>query len=95
MFNAPANLTFENARTALEAGLRAIGSGDCSVDLAAVATADSSAVAVLLAWQRAAKARGAMLVLRNMPASLDSLMALYDVRSLLQQEEARTDLPHH
>lgn len=95
MFNAPADLTFDNARAALDAGLQAIGSGDCRVDLAAVTAADSSAVAVLLAWQRAAKARGAALTLHNMPASLDSLMALYDVRSLLQKEEARTDLPHH
>ncbi|WP_293777698.1 STAS domain-containing protein [uncultured Oxalicibacterium sp.] len=95
MFQAPADLTFKHARFALEAGLRAIGSGVCGVDLGGVTAVDSSAVAVLLAWQRAAKERGAMLALHNMPSSLDSLLALYDVRPLLQAGAARVDLPHH
>jgi ABC-type transporter Mla MlaB component len=38
----------------------------------------------LLAWQRAAKAAGQSLQFLNPPASLQSLLQLYDVAQLLQ-----------
>ncbi|GGC05886.1 hypothetical protein GCM10007205_13780 [Oxalicibacterium flavum] len=95
MYQPSTSLTFANARPALEAGLRAIAQGERAFDFGATTTVDSSAVAVLLAWQRAAKERGGSLVLHNLPANLASLLSLYDVAPLLETAPARADLPHH
>lgn len=77
-------MTFANAKNALDEGLRAIAAGQQSIDLAGVATIDSSAVAVLLAWQRAALTQAGVLRFANPPASLSRLAALYGVADLLQ-----------
>jgi len=95
MFCTPSSLTYEHASPALNAGLQAIAGGEFAFDLAAVQTVDSSAVATVLAWQRASKARGASLALHNVPPSLLSLMSLYDVDGLLGLSAPRVDLPHH
>jgi len=50
-------------------------------DFAAVPNADSSALSVILAWQRAAGE--GRLRLRNLPQSVMSLAKLYDVDELL------------
>ena len=61
--------------------------------------ADSSAVATLLAWQRAAQARAVPLTFANLSDNLRSLIALYDVSALLGADSSaassRSDLPHH
>jgi phospholipid transport system transporter-binding protein len=72
-----------NAASLLQLGEAAIGSGDSRFDLSAVKRCDSSAVALLLAWQRAAHARGQHLELEGVPASLCSLASLYGVNSLI------------
>jgi phospholipid transport system transporter-binding protein len=83
MFKPSASLTVANAKTALAEGLGAIASGQTGFDLADVTVVDSAAVATLLAWQRAALARGATLAFSNLPANLQSLAALYGVAELL------------
>ena len=60
------------------------------IDLSRLATVDSSAVATLLAWKRAAAARNASLALSNLPANLQSLVALYGVDELLQVVRKRS-----
>lgn len=77
------SLTFQNARTVLEQGCAAVRSGETVIDLANIKTADSSAVAVLLAWQRSAAHAGTKLTYVNIPPSLSSLAALYGVDSFL------------
>ena len=77
------SLTFANARLVLTEGLRAIAAGQPEIDLSRLATVDSSAVATLLAWKRAAAARNTPLALTNLPASLQSLAGLYGVETLL------------
>jgi phospholipid transport system transporter-binding protein len=77
-------LTASHAREVLEAGMRAIESGQTVFDLAAVTEVDSTAVAALLAWQRAARARGAQFSALNQPSSLTSLAHLYGVADLIQ-----------
>jgi phospholipid transport system transporter-binding protein len=72
-----------NAASLLQAGEAAIRGGDLRFDLSSVQRCDSSAVALLLAWQRAARAQGRQLELRGIPASLHSLATLYGVDSLL------------
>jgi phospholipid transport system transporter-binding protein len=76
-------LTHASAKAALAAGLARIGSGATAVDCAALTQFDSSALAVLLAWQRAATARGTPLMVVNLPAGLSSLAQAYGVDSLL------------
>jgi phospholipid transport system transporter-binding protein len=51
-------LTFETANAALEQGCAAIGAGETVFDLGGVRAADSSGVALLLAWQRRARDAG-------------------------------------
>lgn len=74
-----AAISNENAAALLAAGIEAIRAGDADFDLSAVRQVDSSAVALLLAWQREAQARGARLALFNVPAGLVSLAKLYGV----------------
>lgn len=76
-------LTFETGRAALEQGYEAIRAGQTVFDLSAVHTADSSSVALLLAWQRRALAAGQSLAYVNVPANIDSLANLYGVETLL------------
>ncbi|NMM37352.1 MAG: STAS domain-containing protein [Glaciimonas sp.] len=83
MFQPGHLLTFGNATTVLEQGLQALAQQQSVIDMAAVTTVDSSAVAVLLAWQRAASASKLLLTLDNLPSNLHSLIALYGVEDLL------------
>ncbi|MGZ3184013.1 MAG: STAS domain-containing protein [Telluria sp.] len=76
-------ITFQNARAVLEQGCAAIRGGQLELDLAGIKAADSSAVAVLLAWQRTARAAGATLRIHNVPAGIQSLAHVYGVDSLL------------
>ncbi|SHH65705.1 lipid asymmetry maintenance protein MlaB [Massilia sp. CF038] len=87
------SLTVQNATSALDQGLAAIKAGTTVFDLASVKLADSSAVAVLLAWKRAARKSGTALSYVNVPAGLQSLAALYGVDSFLVESPA--NLHHH
>jgi phospholipid transport system transporter-binding protein len=84
-FATGATLTHESAKAALSAGLTQIASGATAVDCAPLTQFDSSALAVLLAWQRAASQRGAILSVVNLPAALASLARAYGVDSLLHE----------
>ncbi|MDY7577741.1 STAS domain-containing protein [Herbaspirillum sp. RTI4] len=83
MFLPASNLNFANANEVLEAGLRAIEAGQTTIDLGSLLSVDSSAVAILLAWRRAAEKKGAALELTQMPSNLQSLTELYGVSALL------------
>lgn len=82
------SLTVLNATAALERGLAAIRAGQTVFDLRHVLTVDSVAVAVMLAWQRAARQAGFALELRNLPPALQSLTKLYGVCTLLFPDAA-------
>jgi phospholipid transport system transporter-binding protein len=82
-FETGTTLTHASAKAALEAGLQRIAAGASGVDCAPLAQFDSSALAVLIAWQRAAQARGAALEVVNLPAGLASLAHAYGVDNLL------------
>jgi phospholipid transport system transporter-binding protein len=77
------SITNANAQPLLQQGLAAISAGDVAFDLTAVAHCDSSAVALLLAWQRAARDSGVKLALAGVPKDLLSLAALYGVEVLV------------
>jgi phospholipid transport system transporter-binding protein len=82
-FETAAVLTHESAKRALESGLSRIAAGATEVDCAPLKQFDSSALAVLLAWQRAATSRGAALGIVNLPVGLASLAQAYGVDTLL------------
>jgi phospholipid transport system transporter-binding protein len=72
-----------NAAALLRDGEAVIRDGDSCFDLSSVQRCDSSAVALVLGWQRAALALGRHLELHGIPASLRSLATLYGVDSLI------------
>lgn len=78
-----APIFFAGASAALAAGRAALTPEVAEIDLAAIDDADSSALAVLFAWLRDAKARNIPLRIVNPPAGLLSLAALYGVDDFL------------
>tara|TARA_R110001599_G_scaffold64023_4_gene179421 strand:- start:92536 stop:92826 length:291 start_codon:yes stop_codon:yes gene_type:complete len=93
MFEVGRSLTFDNANSHVDAGLRAIQQGETAFDFAAVTTVDSSAVATMLAWQRAARGTGKALAFSSVPANLGSLISLYDTADLLVTSSATDSAP--
>ena len=81
----PASLTLEDAAGTVSAGLQALAAGETGIDLASLQRFDSSAVAVLLEWQRAATASGKTLQVSNLPEGMVSLARLYGVAHLLDR----------
>ncbi len=74
---------------AREAGIAAL-----HVDCAGLSQVDSSALAVLLSWERSARAAGIALDIAGAPEALSNLAALYGVESLLAIAPA-TAAHHH
>ncbi len=79
-----ARIANDNASALLEQGLAAIRSGDTEFDLSAVKECNTAAVAMVLAWQREASARGGALRLTGLPGNLTSLAQLYGVDELVR-----------
>lgn len=78
-------MTMPVAKDLLAEGEAAIASSATSFDLAAVTEMDSSCLAVVFGWMRAAKAAGKSLRLLNPPQNLLSLAEVYGVADLLPQ----------
>jgi phospholipid transport system transporter-binding protein len=76
-------LTFDNAQAALTQGCAALAAGETEFDFGGVKAADSTALALMLAWQRRAQAQGRALKFLNVPANVDALAKLYGVDGLL------------
>ncbi|HLO63041.1 MAG TPA: STAS domain-containing protein [Azonexus sp.] len=78
-----APLTMANAGGLLDAGRSALRPGEVIFDFSAVDEADSSAIAVMLGWLRAADGAGARVKFAHIPAGVRSLAELYGVADLL------------
>ncbi|MEO8037200.1 MAG: STAS domain-containing protein [Betaproteobacteria bacterium] len=78
-------ITLVNVTALLAEGLGMIDRDCVQIDLAEVTEADSSAVALLIEWARAARRAGRRIVYLNLDNSLRSLVSLYDVGELLPQ----------
>ena len=76
-------LTFDNAQAALDQGCAALAAGETVFDLGGVKATDSTAVALMLAWERRARASGRSLKFINVPGNIDALAAVYGVDGLL------------
>lgn len=67
----------------LPQGTTAATTGDLIVDFTATTDIDSSALALLMQWRRAAEAAGHHLMLEQVPHNLQVLADLYGVSFLL------------
>ena len=76
-------VTLANVGEVLAEGRRLLADGAATVDLAEVSELDSSALALLLAWLREARAAGRTLAFANVPAALRTIARLYGVEALL------------
>ena len=76
-------VTLGNVAQLLEEGRRHIAEGARTVDLGEVSEMDSAALALLLAWLREARGRGAGLQFTRLPESLRTIAHLYGVDELL------------
>jgi phospholipid transport system transporter-binding protein len=79
-------LTFETARQAGDAGLRAMRASaarQLSIDCAGVTAADSAGLAVCLTWLAWAQRDGRHLAFMNLPASIRALARISDLESAI------------
>ncbi|MDR2112689.1 MAG: STAS domain-containing protein [Candidatus Accumulibacter sp.] len=79
-------MVIANARALFEAGRGLLGAEtarDVTLDLAPVREVDSSALAVLFGWRRAAATRGIALRVIDPPASLLNLASVHGVAGSL------------
>ncbi|RXZ36531.1 STAS domain-containing protein [Oxalobacteraceae bacterium CAVE-383] len=101
MFKPAVKLTMDNACEMLAAGLQAIAAGESDFDLSEALIVDSSAVAMLLEWQRQARQQGRSLRFGALPPNLRSLIDLYGVAELLLADphqipsEGIAEIRHH
>jgi len=75
-------LVMTNARGLLEAGRSALQPGEQVFDFSEVTEADSSALAVMLGWLRAASLSRSSVKFAHIPAGVVSLAELYGVTEL-------------
>ena len=77
------SMTMANAAALLAQGVTALDAGRATFDLAGITEVDSSGLAVMFGWQRAAQAQGKSLAVVNPPHNLRSLADVYGVTELL------------
>ena len=77
------DMSLANAVQLAELGVAAIHNGDTTFDLSAVRTCDSSALVVLLVWQRTALASRRSIQVSGVPADMLSLATVYGVDNVL------------
>ncbi len=77
------SVTMDSAFEVLTEGRRVIDSGENDFSLAAMTDSDSSAVAVLLSWQRRAAKSNRTLHFHDLPAQLVAIADLYGVNEFL------------
>lgn len=78
-----APMVMANARGLLDAGRSALQPGEQVFDLRQVGDADSSALAVMLGWLRAASRSRLTVRFAHIPAGVRSLAELYGLTELL------------
>ena len=73
----------DSARTLLEAGRGYCVANDVTLDFSGVDEVDSSALALILEYRRAAESAGKRVSVSNLPASLKTMADLYGVTDLI------------
>jgi phospholipid transport system transporter-binding protein len=91
MFESGEDITHDTAKSVLAAGLKRIAEGATRLDCLSLVRFDSSALAVLLAWRRAAVARGTDLTVLHAPAALASLARAYGIDELALGDKCQSE----
>jgi len=76
-------VTIDNVVTVAERGIVLFDRENLIIDLGPVTDVDSSAVSVLLQWEREARRRNRQIHFENVPQKLQSLIRLYEVSELI------------
>jgi len=76
-------ITISNVVSVLEQGIALFDQPDLLIDLEQVTDVDSSAVSMLLEWQRKAREHNQQLYFSNMPKNMKNLAELYGVSELI------------
>lgn len=95
IYTAPATMRMDSALAIEAQGLAAIARGVQRFDLSALTDLDSSAVAVLLSWRRAAQARRQPIEYVGATPSLLQLAELYGVTALAFGDAVAAVEHHH
>ena len=84
-FRVTGPLLMVNASGLFRTGLDFLRAGESEriFDFSSVEHADSSALALLFGWQRAARERGVAMRVESLPACMRDLAALYGITGLL------------
>ena len=82
-FSVQGPVTIANVAALIAQGVALLDRDDLVIDLAQVSEVDSSAVSMLLEWQREAARNKWKLRFANMPKNLQSLAHLYGVSELI------------
>lgn len=77
------SITIHNVVTVVERGIALFDRDDLVVDLTQVTEVDSSAVSMLLEWEREAHRHNRRICFANTPANLKGLAQLYGVSELI------------
>ena len=75
-------MVFSTATALLTAGQNALSEPSETFDLSGVKAADSTALAVMLGWMRAAEASGRTLKFTHLPVGVQALINLYGLHSI-------------
>jgi phospholipid transport system transporter-binding protein len=78
----------DSMASAKSSGLEAIAQGETDFNLAPMTDVDSSAIALLLAWRRAARVRKTKLKLEGAAPAVLELASVYEVTDLLELQTA-------
>ena len=81
-FLVPECVRLDDAAQILAHGAQAVAAGEHEVDLGGVTSSDSSLLACILAWRRAANAAGVKLSIINAPERVRGLAMLYGVEQI-------------
>ena len=77
------SVTFNNVAAVVEQGIALFNQDDLVIDLTRVTEVDSSAISMLLEWQREAGRRNRRMCFANMPQNLRGFAQLYGVSELI------------
>ncbi len=77
------DIVIDNVRVLLEDGRGYCVADDVTVDFSGADDVDSSALALILEYRRAAQSAGKRLRVSNLPANLNTLAELYGVTDLI------------
>jgi phospholipid transport system transporter-binding protein len=79
------SITIHNVVAVVEQGIALFDRGGEIIDLSQVQDVDSSAISMLLEWQRAALRQKREITFVNMPEKLKTLVRLYNLFELIPQ----------